>query len=180
MEKAPEYVVIAQILGVWGVQGKIKARVITDFRERFRTASLVYIQGRPLTIESAAWRKGQVILKLETVDTTEAAGRLRGQDIEIHRDQLRPLPEGEYYLFQIIGLEVRTITGEHLGRVTGIETGLANDTYIVSGDGEEYLIPAINDVIQTIDITAGQMIIEPMTGLLTLNQKKTAGPSPPE
>ena len=74
MEKAPEYVVIAQILGGWGAQGQIKARVITDFRERFRASSLVYIQGQPLTIESATWRKGQVILKLETIDTTAAAG----------------------------------------------------------------------------------------------------------
>lgn len=178
MKKTPEYIVIARILGTWGAQGKIKARIITDFEERFQPSALVYINGQPLTIESADWHKGGVILKLNTINTIEAAARLRGRDIEIRHEQLHSLPEGEYYLFQIIGLEVRTTAGECLGNVTEIETSPAHDIYVVGGRGEEYLIPAINEVIRAIDIEAGQMVIEPIEGLLSLNKKKTAGHNP--
>ncbi len=83
-----------------------------------------------------------------------------------------PLPDGQYYHHQLIGLKVRTTGGELLGSVTEVLTGRSNDNYIVRGEYGEVLIPAIEDVIKAIDLEQGYITIEPMEGLLDLNQKK--------
>ena len=168
----PEYITIGQILAPWGVRGKIRVAVTTDFPRRFTPGARVYINRQPMTIDSAQWHKGRVIIKLSGIDSVAAAQKLRGQAIEIPRSQLAVLPEGEYYLFQIIGLEVWTTSGELLGSVTEIDTSPGNDSYLVRGDRGEILIPAIEDVIKSIDLRKRRMVIEPVEGLLSLNSKK--------
>ena len=91
--------------------------------------------------------------------------------MEIHQGQLQPLPKGQYYHFQLIGLEVRTTADEPLGNITEILTGKSNDNYVVSGDKGEFLIPAIEDVVISIDFSQQRMVIEPIQGLLALNRK---------
>jgi 16S rRNA processing protein RimM len=83
-----------------------------------------------------------------------------------------PLPEGQFYHDQIIGLQVETIGGEYIGYITDILTGVSNDNFIVKSASGEVLIPAIEDVIQSIDLAKGIVIIEPIEGLLELNKKK--------
>jgi 16S rRNA processing protein RimM len=91
---------------------------------------------------------------------------LRNALIEIVGADLPLLRENEFYHVQIIGLTVITSEGREIGRVIGImETG-SNDVYIVRGQGKEYLIPAIRDVISNIDLAAGTITITPMEGLL--------------
>lgn len=167
----PEYITIGQILAPWGIRGKIRVAVTTDFPQRFAPGEKVYINHQPTTIDSAQWHKGRVIIKLSGTDSVAAAQKLRRQAIEIPHSQLQVLPEGEYYLFQIIGLEVWTTAGELLGEVTEIHTSRSNDTYLVRGDRGEILIPAIEDVVKSIDLGKRRMVIEPMEGLLSLNSK---------
>ncbi|MFH1647746.1 MAG: ribosome maturation factor RimM [Chloroflexota bacterium] len=89
---------------------------------------------------------------------------------EEHRQEA-PLPQGQYYHSQIIGLEVRTTRGEVVGTVTDILSGKSNDNYIVRGDRGDVLIPAIEDAVQSIDLERGCLIIEAIEGLLELNEK---------
>jgi len=161
-----EFVTVGQILAPWGVKGKLKVKVITDFPQRFALSSKIYINRQPMTIDSAEWHKGKVIIKLNQIDTIEAAQRLRGQPIEIHHSQLYPLPEGQYYHFQLIGLEVWTTQGELLGNITEILTTESNDNYVVSGAKGEILIPAIEDVVKSIELDSRRITIEPIEGLL--------------
>ena len=91
--------------------------------------------------------------------------------MEIERSQDYPLPEGQYYHHQIIGLQVRTTQGELLGNVIEVLTGKSNDNYIVQGAKGDILIPAIEDVVQSIDLDQGIMTIEAIDGLLSLNEK---------
>jgi 16S rRNA processing protein RimM len=83
-----------------------------------------------------------------------------------------PLPEGQYYYHQIIGLQVRTSQGEYIGDIIDILTGKSHDNYIVQSPGGEVLIPAIEDVVQSIDLAKGIITIEAIDGLLDLNRKK--------
>jgi len=161
-----EFITVGLILAPWGVKGKLKVRIVTDFPQRFAPSSKIYINRQPMTIASAEWHKGKVIIKLNQIDTIEAAQRLRGQPIEIHHSQVHPLPEGQYYHFQLIGLEVWTTQGELLGNITEILTAESNDNYVVSGDKGEILIPAIEDVVKSIDLDSRRITIEPIEGLL--------------
>jgi len=165
------FITIGRILAHWGIEGKLKVKVITDFPQRFAPSSTVYINQQPMTIDSTEKHKGEVIIKLNAVDSIEAARQLRGQPIEIHPSQVYPLPEGQYYHFQLIGLEVWTTQGELLGNITEILTGESNDNYVVKGDEGEILIPAIEDVVKSIDLNKGRIVIEAIPGLLSLNQK---------
>jgi 16S rRNA processing protein RimM len=168
----PEFITIGTILSPWGVKGKLKVEVATDFPQRFAPSSKVYINQQPMTIDSVEWHKGKAIIKLTTIDIIEDAEKLRRQLVEIHHSQLQPLPEGQYYHFQLIGLEVRTTQGESLGKITEILTTPSNDTYVVNGASGEILIPATEDVIKSIDLDKGSLVIEPIKGLLSLNKKR--------
>jgi 16S rRNA processing protein RimM len=165
-----EFITIGQVIAPWGIKGKLKVTIATDFPQRFAPRSQVYIDRKPMTIASAEWHKGQVIIKLDTIDGIEEAEKLRGQAVEIHHSQLKSLPEGQYYHFQLIGLEVWTTQGELLGRVSQILTAESNDNYVVSGNKGEILIPAIEDVVKSIDLESGRIIIEAIEGLLNLNR----------
>ena len=98
--------------------------------------------------------------------------RVQGQPVEIHYSQVYSLPEGQHYQFQLIGLEVWTSQGELLGEITEILTTPGNDNYVVKGDRGEVLIPAIEDVVKSIDLNKGRIVIEAIRGLLSLNQKR--------
>ncbi len=167
-----EFIIIGTILSPWGVKGQLKVEVVTDFPQRFTSSSKVYINQQLTTIDSVEWHKGKAIIKLNTIDSIEDAERLRGQLVEIHYSQLQPLPEGRYYHFQLIGLEAGTTQGESLGKITEILTTSSSDIYVVNGARGEILIPATEDVIKSIDLDKGCLVIEPIEGLLNLNKKR--------
>ena len=166
-----EFITIGKILAPWGLKGKLTVEVATDFPQRFAPSSKVYINRQPMTIDSTDWHKGKAIVKLNAIDSIEDAEKRQGQLVEIHHSQLYPLPEGQYYHFQLIGLEVWTTQGELLGNITEILTTPSNDSYVVSGAKGEILIPAIEDVIKSIDLDKGCLVIELIEGLLNLKQK---------
>ena len=162
----PESLIVGYILAPWGLRGEVKVEVVTDFPERFAPQKVVYLNTRPLEIESCRPHKQHLVVKLASIDSVEDAEKLRGQDLTIPRSELYPLLQGQYYTFQLIGLDVLTTEGQCLGQVTDIMATASNDVYIVEGKRGEILIPAIEDVVKSIDLDKGEIIIEPIEGLL--------------
>ena len=170
-----EYVAVGRILGPWGLGGDLKVEPLTDFPERFALGSSLYVEGVAYVIESCRWHKGKVYIKLSGIDSATAAGALRQRFLEVPEEELKPLSEGEYYQFQILGLEVRTTEGQPLGKVTQILSTGSNDVFVVHGEGGELLIPALDDVIKAIDLDGGWMEVELMEGLLPPAKKGEKG-----
>jgi 16S rRNA processing protein RimM len=162
----PEFLIVGYILAPWGIRGEVKVEVVTDFPERFAPQKVVYLNTRPLAIESCRPHKQHLVVKLATIDSVEDAEKLRGQALTIPSSELSRLPEGQYYTFQIIGLKVLTTEGQYLGQVTDIMATASNDVYIVEGKRGEILIPAIEDVVKSIDLAKSEMVIEAIEGLL--------------
>ena len=162
------YLAIARILAPRGVKGEVRARILTDFPERFAGLSTVYVGEslKAMRILSARVHRNLVFLKFEGYDTVEAAEKLRGQFVRVPASEAYPLPEDHYYWHQVLDLEVWTTGGEYLGRIVDILERPANDVYVVQGDRGEILVPAIEDVVKSIDLKEGKMIIEPIPGLL--------------
>jgi 16S rRNA processing protein RimM len=165
------YLTIGIILRHHGLAGELVVRPETDFPERFSPGATVYIDGRAETVEKARNDRGRVLLKIEGVDGEADARALRGKALEVHRDQRARLPEGSYYHTDLIGLEVYTTGGEHLGKLTRIISTGANDVYAVAREGEEVLLPATEEVVVEVDVAAGRMTVKPLPGLLELNRK---------
>lgn len=162
----PEFLIVGRILAPWGTRGEVKVEVVTDFPERFAPGKIVCLNARQLEIETCRPHQQHLVVKLATIDSVEEAEKLRGQDLTIPGSELHPLPEGQYYTFQIIGLNVVTTEGKKVGKVTDIMATPSNDVYIVEGKQGEVLIPAIEDVVKSIDLKKRKIIIEAIEGLL--------------
>jgi len=165
-----EYISIGRILKPLGVRGEVKILPLTDFPERFSAMEKVLLDlgGRFETrfVEKVASRGRFIAMKLSGIDDINAALALKDALLKITREELVPLPEGEYYVFDLIGLDVYTTAGRHLGKVKDVLQTGANDVYVVEGDvHRELLIPALKQVVLSIDQAAGKIVVELPAGL---------------
>lgn len=173
-DSEPRFLVIGKVIGAHGIGGELKAQVTSEDPLRFGRMEQIYIgldehEPELRTIERFRLHKGHALLKLAGIGDRDAAASLRGQLLYVPFKDAIPLEEGEYYEFQILDLEVWTVSGEHLGKVVEIiETG-ANDVYVVRGTypgHKEILIPAIESVVLEIDLESTRMVVELPEGLL--------------
>ena len=169
----PRFLAVGRVVGVHGVRGELKVAILTDDPHRLGRLErvLVGLEGQePVAwlLEGVRLHKGHALLKLSHCDDRDAAETLRGHLILVPLDQATPLGEGEYYEHQIVGLEVWTVAGEHLGEVVEILYTGANDVYVVRRPGpghREILIPAIAGVVLEVNLASGRLIVELPDGL---------------
>ena len=157
----------AKIVNTHGVLGEVNAIIYADSPEFFEgIRELVLGSGRVLHPNLVRPHKDMLIMRFDEIETLDEAERLKGCDLYLKREQAAPLPEGRFYIVDIIGLLALTEEGETLGRVTDvIQTG-KNDVYVIKNDdGREYLVPVIDEVVTDIDIPGGKILIKPIKGL---------------
>ena len=154
-------IAVARISTPHGVRGEVKLLPLTDFPRRFeQTESLLMADGTRLILESARMNKDVVLVKFRGMDTPEVWAPLRHQELYVTEDALMPLPPGQYYIHQVIGLTVVDNSGSTLGTVSDVLQTGSNDVYAVKTlDGGELLLPAIESVIHSIDIVNSRMTV---------------------
>lgn len=169
----PERITIGKVLTTWGVRGELKVEPITDHPERFKHLERVFLvrdgSVEKRRVESARLHKGAVLLKLSGIDSISDGEPLRGCTVEIPTDEAMPLPEGRYYVFEVVGLEVRSTEGESLGTVVDVMWLPANDVYVVKPKdpkAKPFMVPAVRDVVRSIDPDLGVMVISVLPGLI--------------
>jgi 16S rRNA processing protein RimM len=166
----PCFIAIGRIVRPHGVRGEVAVKVLSDFPKRFDTIAVVYLgdamEAEPWRVTATRWHQDRVLLTLQGCEDRTAADRLRGLLVQIPIEEVMPLPEGEYYTYELIGLEVVTREGEDLGRLSDILFTDANDVYVVIGARGQILLPAIADVIERVDLEAGQMVVRLIEGLV--------------
>ncbi|WP_325524742.1 ribosome maturation factor RimM [Sporomusa sp.] len=157
-----DLITIGKIVAPHGVRGDVRIFPLTDFPDRFHDLKTVFIDDvGQLKLESARPHKKFILLKFAEINTMNDAERLSGKLIKIGREDVVKLPEGQYYIFDIIGLNVFTEEGEQLGVITDVLQPGSNDVYVVEQQGKrELLIPAIKDVVKKIDIAGKQMVVK--------------------
>lgn len=160
------------ITSTHGIRGEVKVYPTTDHAQRFRQLKNVYIDtGKeqiPAEIEHVKFFKQFAILKFKGIDDINDVEKYRGMSIMIDRDDAQPLGENEYYIGDIIGMDVYTdLPPAHFGVVRDVmETG-ANDVYVIESDHNgEVLVPAIRQCILSVDVEKNEMKIHLMEGLL--------------
>lgn len=161
--------VIGQVIKPHGVRGEVRVQIITDLPERFTWLQTVYVgesQLESIAVETVRFHKSFVLVKLAGYDTREAAVSLRSQLLLVPESEAVPLEEGEYYLYQLVGLAVYTDEGEHLGELTEVLETKANNVFIVKGDRGEVLLPDTEEVVLNIDFENGRMDVHLLPGLV--------------
>jgi 16S rRNA processing protein RimM len=122
--------------------------------------------GVELVVSASRPHGGNWIVGFDGVNDRNRAETLTGATLTVEAEALPPLPEGTYYSFQLIGLRVRTGEGTLLGTLEEIlETG-AQDVYVVRGEGRELLLPALREVVTTVDLDRGEMTVVIPPGLI--------------
>ncbi|MEX0682388.1 MAG: ribosome maturation factor RimM [Dehalococcoidia bacterium] len=161
----PGYVAVGRVLGAFGVRGDIKVQPLAP-PQTFKTGRQVTLHGDLHTIERSRRHKAVVLLKLDGIDVREDVADHRGEYLLIPEAELAPLGEGEYYRYQLVGLRVVSTEGEDLGEIAEVLERPANDVFVVRGPRGEFLVPAAEDIVRSVDIKGGVVAIEVVPGLL--------------
>lgn len=162
-----ERITVGHINTTWGLKGHVRVTPLTSNEDRFVEGAEFYVGGGRHRILKVVQPQGYPIIQFEGFENRTRGESLRNTVIEIDADELPPLPEGEYYVDDLVGLTIVTTEGEPVGTLAEVLTTGANDVYVVKRpEAKDVLIPAIPDVITTVDLEARQMTIDPLPGLL--------------
>jgi len=172
---------IGKVIGAHGVRGEIKLKPYGGFEDFDANAielNVVFIgQAHKPPIEAFEGRRefkviaqrphvGVLLLTIEGVADRDAAEKLNGLEVSIKKTALPKLPDGEYYQFEFVGMEVLTEEGRPLGRITGIISTGSNDVFEVEGADGEVLIPATSETMIEVDIAKKRLVVRLLEGLL--------------
>ncbi len=164
-------ITIGKAIKPFGVKGEMKIESLTDFPDRFKKLHRVYLvspAGKEVTCEvkTVRYAGGAPYLLFDGYDSPEKARALSGWFIKIPQEEAVPLPEGSYYWFELIGMEVFSEEGVKLGSITEVfETG-SNDVYVMKSGRKETYIPATKEIVKRVDRKAKRMVIHLMDGLM--------------
>jgi 16S rRNA processing protein RimM len=165
-----EYIKIGQIVNTHGYKGGLKIYPLTDDAQRFFALEKVYInlEGHYVsyTIAKVQLHKNMVLLLFQEITDMNTAERLKGLYLEIPRAEVRPLPPGSFYIFQLIGLDV--YEGEqYLGKLCEVLQPGGNDVFVVkTPENKEIYLPALKAVVTRIDFDCSRMEVKIPPGLL--------------
>lgn len=164
-----EFISIGKILKSQGHRGAVRVLPLTDFPERFQDMKRIRVKLKDsrvdYTIEDIKPHGKFLTIKFKEILDMNAAEKLRGCYLEVTREELVPLQEGCYYIFDIVGMSVFDHAGTLLGKVTDVLQTGANDVYVVETGVRPLLIPALKQVVKEIDLPGRRMLVELPEGL---------------
>ena len=161
-----KFVQVGKVIGVHGLDGRFKVEVHTEFPGRFDVGNTLYLVDTPRKVLTSFFTpRGKVVLKFEGINHRDEAIRFLGTPINIYSTEVKPAEKGDYYHYEILGLQAYTADREYLGEITEIVATGNNDVYVVTKDSIELLLPATTDVIKEINIDLGTMCVDIPEGL---------------
>ncbi len=169
-----EYLEIGEIVSTHGIKGEVRLNPWCDGPEFVKKFKTLYCDNRgqkPLKVIACRPHGNVAVLKLESVDTVEAARAMRNTVLYMKRADVN-LPEGSWFISELIGCEVLDADDNTLcyGTIKDVDSGMANDIwYILTPDDKEVLIPAIKDVVIKCDVADNKAYIRPLRGLFDEN-----------
>jgi 16S rRNA processing protein RimM len=157
---------IGKIIGFHGLKGEMKVKVLTDFPERFAVNAHLKVgwpdssrKPEEVVLETVRQHKDNLLVKFKGLDSRTAAAPYGGALFQIDEKSAKPLPEGRYYEFQIIGLKACYLDGAPVGVVKKILSMRHHDVYVIEGE-EDVLVPALKKVIKRVDLDQGTLWID--------------------
>jgi 16S rRNA processing protein RimM len=166
-------VVVGRIGRPHGVRGEVTVEVRTDDPDlRFVPGAVLRTDPAargPLTIVGVHWHSGTLLLRLEGIDSREAAETVRNTELLV---DVADLPEIEdpdsYYDHQLVGLTARMPDGGELGEITAVRHEAQDLLVVRRPEGGEVLIPFVSAIVPTVDLEGGYVVVDPPEGLLDL------------
>lgn len=152
-----------KIVNTHGIRGEVKIQPWADSPEVLCALPALYIDGAPVALRSARVHKGNVIALLEGVSDVDQAMLLKNKVVWLNRDDLR-LPEGTFFLADLIGLRVVDEEGQELGILNEVLSPSRQQVYVVQGE-REILIPAVPEFILETNVPGGYIRVHLIEGM---------------
>jgi len=171
MSNAPKMMEIGKIVNTHGIRGEVKVAPWCDDPYMFCEISYFYADGVKYEILRARVHKNSVIVELDGVSGIDAAQAMRNKIITFERGALGELDDGVYYISDLLGLSVFTDDGQTLGEIDDVIKTGSNDVYVLKSKPQPpqpVLIPALKNVILSVDIEERRMVVRLPEGLLDL------------
>jgi 16S rRNA processing protein RimM len=170
-----DLLLVGKVIRPQGLKGLLRIRSFAGSAESFLNVGTVFLKSDKeelleYKVSSVKAHKGVFLMKLDGLSSLEDAERYRGAEILIKKGLLRRESGEEYFWFELIGLKVYLSSGRYIGTLRDIIATGSNDIYVVKEGETEYLIPAIYEVVEEINLKDKKIIISEMEGLLNLNE----------
>jgi 16S rRNA processing protein RimM len=161
-------VVVGKVTRAHGVRGEVSVLVLSEVPGRFADGAEVWLEdGRRLVVESSREDRGRLLVRFRGVRDRATAETLRGGFLGVPETALPELPEGSWWPHQLEGSEVLTEEGKPLGTLVEVVFNPANDLWVTRDAEREVLIPALRDVIVSVDVGAKRVVVRDIPGLTT-------------
>lgn len=150
---------VGEMVNTFGIKGEIKVYPYVDYLDQIKK---IYIKNEEFTVSKMRYQKNVAIMKLKGIDDINLIEKYKGSTVYIDEADLPELPEGKYYIKDLIGMDVITDDGKVLGKLDDVFNTGANDIYQVG----EILLPGTDEVLKKIDIENRQIIVHLIKGLI--------------
>lgn len=159
-----EFLETGEIVNTHGIQGEVKINPWSDSPAFLLNFNILYVDGHPWKVNAARVHKNTVLVKLDGVNDVDSAMKMKGKRVSIARADAK-LPEGSFFLSDVIGIRVEDESGKCLGTVKDVLTPPAHNVYVVEGEGESHMIPAVPEFVKRVDLEDGKMIVKLIEGM---------------
>ncbi len=161
---------VGKIVNTHGLKGEVKIVTWTDYPEVFEDLEYVFAKKKTeeikLNLKNIKYQKNNIIAKFSEINSIEEAETFKNCVLTAERDMLGELPEGVYYIADLIGCEVYSDDGENLGKISDVFNTGANDIYAVSApQRKDMLIPVTDDTVKSVDTENKKVIVHLIEGL---------------
>lgn len=145
----PHRVAVGRVGRPHGLDGSFVVEDASAAPERFAVGATLYVDDRPARVDASKMAGGRPVIRLDRPVQ-------RGALLEVPQDELAPLQDGSYYVFQLVGLEVEEEGGRALGRVRDVAPGLANDVLELDSG---LALPLVEACVREVDLAAGRIVV---------------------
>ena len=168
-EPPVRWVAVGRITRAHGIRGEVSVLPLSDVEDRFAPRSRLFVgesEERPLTVAASRPNRGRLLIRFDEVPDRTGAEALAGAYVFVPATSSPPLPDGEFWPHQLIGAEVLTESGRSLGVLREVVHTNANDVWVARDEGgAESLVPALRDVIVSVDVGARRVVVREVPGL---------------
>ena len=161
---------VGKIVNTHGLRGEVKVVPWTDYPEQFEDIEYAYVKTKNdyerLTLSGVKYQKGNIIVRFREITDINDAEKYKNRVLYAERDMLGELPDGVYYIADLIGLTVVTDDGREIGKISDVINTGASDIYEVKRDGmKDLLIPVTDETVLNVDIDGGSVTVHLIDGL---------------
>lgn len=158
---------VMKITNTHGVKGEMKAQYYAESMAFFKKVKTLYDKkGNPYTITGIREGKGCALVTMEEISDMNGAEGMKNVSLFAKREDFPPLPKGEYYLIDLIGLNAETVDGEEIGEVVNIIESAAQNLLVIKKGEKEVLVPKCDAFVDRVDLEEKKIYITPIEGLI--------------